>query len=76
MILCSCAMCRGKGTSGEQNSVAAKGKQREDQEEVRQEPTEETDLSGTDSESEADDEEVVWGRSGVDAKSYKRKMAI
>jgi len=33
-------------------------------------------LSGTDLESEADGEEVVWGSLGVNAESYKRKMVI
>jgi len=55
---------------------ACRGKARGVEEEVRQEPAEESDLSGTNSESEADGEEVVWGRSGVNAESYKRKMVI
>jgi len=33
-------------------------------------------LSGTDLELEVDGEEVVWGRSEVNAESYKRKMVI
>jgi len=35
---------------------------------------EESDLSGTDLESEGDGEEGVWGHSGVNAETYKRKM--
>jgi len=57
-----CSCCRGRARGVE--------------EEVRQEPAEESDLSGTDSESEAEGEEVVWGRSGVNAEWYKKKMVI
>jgi len=35
-----------------------------------------SDLSGTDSELEVDGEEDVWGRSRVNAETYKRKMVI
>ena len=33
-------------------------------------------MSGTDSESEADGEKVIWGRLGVKAESYRKKMVI
>ena len=33
-------------------------------------------MSGTDSESEVNVEEVIWCHSGVDVQTYKRKMAI
>ena len=35
-----------------------------------------SDMSGSDSESDVEGEEHVWGRSGVNAEAYKRKMVI
>jgi len=69
-------MCRGKRCQRRTKCSCCRGKARGVEEEVRQEPAEESDLSGTNSESEADDEEVVWGSSGVNAESYKKKMVI
>ena len=46
------------------------------EEQVCEIPTKEFDLSRTESELEVDAEEGVWGRSGVNAETYKRKMVI
>ena len=46
------------------------------EDEEHEEPAMDCEMSGTDSESEVEGEEVVWGRSGVNAESYRRKMVI
>ena len=69
-------MCRGTGGSRGENAVAAEVDEGGVEEEVRKKPVEESDFSGTDAESEAEGEEVVWGRSGVNAERYKKKMAV
>ena len=49
---------------------------RRDRQELGEIPDEDSDLSGTDSEYEIDDEKGVWARSRVNLEAYERRMAM
>ena len=69
-------MCRANSDSGAQQLGGAKEQQGGIEEQSREVKAEESDSSGTDSESEVDGEEGFRGRFGVNTETYKRKMVI
>ena len=69
-------MCRVNGQSGGEQTGNGRGPQGENVEEVREVADEDGDLSGTDSETDTDGEDSVWGHFGVNAEAYKKRIVI
>jgi len=69
-------MCRANGDSSAQQSAGGHGQQEGIEEQVREVTAEESDFSVTESESEIDGEEGVWGCSRVNSEAYKRIMVV
>ena len=76
MLFDLCRATGGNGESGAEQSGGVHGPEGRVEGEACETLAEKSDLSGTDSESDGDGdgEEGVWGRSGVNAETYKRKM--